>query len=324
VVIVRRTKFDLRKAEERAHILEGLKKALDHIDAIIKLIKKSKDTEEAHKGLMKEFKFSDLQASAILEMKLSKLAGLERKKIEDELKEKLDLIRELKAILADPKRVLKIVRTEFSDIKEKYGDDRRTKVIKGGVKEINAEDLIPEKENVLVVTAGGYVKRTDPSEYRAQRRGGTGVIDLDVKEEDFVTIFLTANTHSDLLFFTDKGKAYQIKMYDIPEGKRATRGKSAMNFLSLSSEEKITSVLEIPKSNKGLPLALMMVTKAGVAKKVTAESFKDVRRSGIIAIKLADNDELLAVCQVKQGDEVILSTKKGLSLIHISEPTRPY
>ncbi|MEI6494611.1 MAG: DNA gyrase subunit A, partial [bacterium] len=294
VVIVRRTKFDLRKAEERAHILEGLKKALDHIDEIIKLIKKAKDTDEAHKNLMKEFKFSDLQAAAILEMKLSKLAGLERKKIEDELKEKLDLIKELKAILADPKRVLKIVRTEFVDIKEKYGDDRRTKVIKGGVKEINAEDLIPEKENVLVVTAGGYVKRTDPSEYRAQRRGGTGVIDLDVKEEDFVTIFLTANTHSDLLFFTDKGKAYQIKMYDIPEGKRATRGKSAMNFLSLSSEEKITSVLEIPKSNKGLPLALMMVTKAGVAKKVTAESFKDVRRSGIIAIKLAEGDELLA------------------------------
>lgn len=314
VVIVRRTKFDLRKAEERAHILEGLKKALDHIDAIIKLIKKSKDTDDAHKSLVKEFKFSDLQATAILEMKLAKLAGLERKKIEDELKAQLDLIRELKSILADPKKVLKIIRTEFSEVKEKYGDDRRTKVIKGGVKEINAEDLIPEKENILVVTAGGYVKRTDPSEYRTQRRGGTGVIDLDVKEEDFVTIFLTANTHSDLLFFTDKGKAYQIKMYDIPEGKRATRGKSAMNFLSLSSDEKITSVLEIPKEMKGLSMSLVMITKSGVVKKVSAESFKDVRRSGIIAIKLAEGDELLAVCKVKKGDELILSTKKGQAI----------
>lgn len=314
VVVVRRTKFDLKKAEDRAHILEGLKKALDHIDEIIKLIKKSKDTQVAHANLMKEFKFSDLQATAILEMRLQKLAGLERQKIEDELKEKLALIKELKAILADPKRVMAIIKSEFEVIREKYSDDRRTRIIKGGVKEINVEDLVTEKEEVLVVTAGGYIKRTDPSEYKAQKRGGVGVVDVNMREEDFVTNFLTANTHDDLLFFTDKGKAYQIKMYDIPEGKRATRGKSVMNYLSLSPEEKITSVLALPKDLKAVKFSLMMLTKDGVAKKVSADSFKDVRRSGLIAIKLADKDELLAVRPVNKGDEVMMSSQLGQAI----------
>jgi len=314
VIVTRRTQFDLRKAEERAHILEGLKKALDHIDEIIKLIKKSKDTEEAKTNLMKSFKFSEIQALAILDMRLQKLAGLERKKIEDELKEKLELIKELKSILADPKKMLRIIRDEFVEIKDKYGDARRTKLVKGGVKEISVEDLIAEKEEVLVVTAGGYIKRTDPGEYRAQRRGGMGVIDLNVKEEDFVTIFLTANTHDDLLFFTDKGKAYQMKMYDVPEGRRATRGKSIMNFLSLSAEEKVTSVLRMPKELKANAFSLMMVTRDGVAKKVSAESFKDVRRSGIISIKLGAGDLLLSVCAVDKGDEIMLATASGQSI----------
>lgn len=314
VVVVRRTKFDLKKAEDRAHILEGLKKALDHIDEIIKLIKKSKDTPSAHSALMKEFKFSDLQATAILEMKLQKLAGLERKKIEDELKEKLALIKELKAILADPKKVLAIIKSEFLEIKEKYQDDRRTRIIKGGVKEINPEDLVAEKEEVLVITAGGYIKRTDPSEYRAQKRGGVGVVDVNMREEDFVSIFLTANTHDDLLFFTDKGKAYQIKMYDLPEGKRATRGKSIMNYIALSSEEKITSILALPKDLKTAKFSLMMLTREGVVKKVSADSFKDVRRSGLIAIKLGVNDELLVVQPVDKGDEIIMSSLSGQSI----------
>jgi len=314
VVVSRRTKFELKKAEDRAHILEGLKKALDHIDEIIKTIKKAKDVTEAHSALMKNFKFSDLQAAAILEMKLQKLAGLERKKIEDELREKLELIKELKAILADPKRILKIIKDEFTEIRAKYGDDRRTKIVKGGVKEINIEDLVPEKEEVLVVTSGGYIKRTDPGEYRAQKRGGVGVIDVEMKEEDFVNIFLMANTHDDLLFFTDKGKAYQIKMYDVPEGKRATRGKSVMNFLSLTAEEKVTSVLALPKEIKDVSFALMMVTKEGVAKKVSASSFRDVRRSGIIAIKLSASDELLAVCPVSKGDEIIMSSQSGQAI----------
>jgi DNA gyrase subunit A len=314
VVVVRRTEYDLAVALAREHILLGLKIALDHIDEVIKTIRKSKDTEEAHSALMKNFKLSDLQATAILEMKLQKLAGLERQKVEDELKEKQLLIKDLRAILADPKKVLKIIKDEFIAIREKYGDERKTKVVKYGAKEINVEDLVAEKENVLVVTAGGYVKRTDPCEYRAQKRGGVGVVDLNMKEEDFVTIFLTANTHDDLLFFTDKGKAYQIKMYDIPEGKRATRGKSATNFLSISSDEKITSVLAIPKTNKGKDTSLMMVTKLGVAKKVSAGSFSDVRRSGIIAIKLQAGDELLSVVTVTKGDDVIMATKFGQSI----------
>jgi len=314
VVVIRRTKYDLMIALAREHILLGLKIALDHIDEVIKTIRASKDTETAHGALMKKFKLSDLQATAILEMRLQKLAGLERQKVEDELKEKQTLIKALQAILADPKKVLKIIKDEFIAIREKYGDERKTKVVRSGAREINIEDLVVEKENVLVVTSGGYVKRTDPSEYRAQKRGGVGVIDLNMKEEDFVTIFLTANTHDNLLFFTDKGKAYQIKMYDIPEGKRATRGKSATNFLPISSEEKITSVLALPKIDKTKNLSLMMVTRFGVSKKVSAGSFADVRRSGIIAIKLKAEDELLSVLSVNKGDDVIMATKFGQSI----------
>lgn len=314
VVVVRRTKFDLKKAEERAHILEGLKRALDHIDEIIKTIKKSKDTAEAHAALMKNFKFSEIQATAILEMKLQKLAGLERKKIEDELKEKLALIKELKAILADPKKVTAIIKNELIEVRDKYGDDRKTKIVRGGVKEIKTEDLVPEKEEVLTVTSGGYIKRTDPSEFRAQKRGGVGVVDVNMKEEDFVTIFLTANTHDDLLFFTDRGKAYQLKMFEVPEGKRATRGKSVMNFLSLTDDEKVTSVLAMPKEYKNADFSLMLVTTGGVAKKVSAESFKDVRRSGLIAIKLTDDDLLLAARAIHKGDEMIISSRTGQAI----------
>jgi len=226
VVVRRRTAFDLKKAKDREHILLGLKKALDHIDKIITLIRGSKDGATAKLNLIKEFRFSDLQADAILEMRLQKLAGLERKAVETELKEKQELIAELEALLASTKKIFKVIADELREIKEKYGDDRKTKVVAGGTKMISDEDLIPEKESVLVLTAGGYVKRTDPDEYKIQKRGGVGVIDLETKEEDFVTTLLTTDTHSDLLFFTNKGKAYQIKMYDIPEGKRATKGKS--------------------------------------------------------------------------------------------------
>ncbi len=314
IVVKRRTQFDLQKALDREHILLGLKKALDHIDEIIRIIKKSKDTPEASRNLISAFKFSVIQATAILEMKLARLAGLERKKIEDELKAVQELIKELRALLASPAKILKVIKDEFVEVKEKYGDDRRTKVVKGGVKDINEEDLVPEEESVLVLTSGGYVKRTDPSEYRAQKRGGVGVMDLNTKEEDFITIFLTANTHSDLLFFTDRGKAYQIKMYEIPEGKRATRGKSIMNFLSLSDGEVVTSVLAMPKELKNVKLSLLMVTKQGVSKKVSADSFKDVRRSGLIAIKLADGDQLMAARFVEGGDTVILATGLGQSI----------
>jgi DNA gyrase subunit A len=295
--------------------LLGLKKALDHIDEIIKCIRAAKDTPDAHAQLVKKFKFSDIQATAILEMKLQRLAGLERKKIEDDLKAVQTFIAELKAILSSVKKMMSIIKDELIDIKEKYGDDRRTKIVKHKAKEFNPEDLIADKEEVLVYTSGGYVKRTDPSEFRTQKRGGVGVVDINTKEEDFVTMSLTTSTHSDLLFFTDKGKAYQIKMYDLPEGKRATRGKSIMNFLQLTDGEKVTSILPMSKDVKAMQgTSLMMITKEGTVKKSGAESFKDVRRSGLIAIRLEEKDELLAALFVTGEDNVILTTQNGQSI----------
>ena len=314
IVVKRRTEFDLRKAQAREHILLGLKKALDHIDEIIKLIKKSKDVDDARAQLMKTFKFSEIQANAILEMKLQKLAGLERKKIEDELKAIQALIEDLKDILSKPKRILKIIKDELGEIKEKYGDERRTRIVKGGVKTLSEEDLIPDEPSMLVLTAGGYVKRTNPEEYRKQKRGGVGVVDLDTKDEDFITHFLTATTHNDILFFTDKGKAYQIKMYDLPEGKRATKGKAIVNYLSVNGDEKITSVLAMPKELKNLKLSLILVTKNGTTKRVDADSFKDVRRNGLIAITLDAGDELRSALFMSEGDQVILSTAEGQAI----------
>ncbi len=312
-IVKRRSMYDLKKAQDREHILLGLKKALDKIDRVITIIRSSKDSAVAKVNLIKEFKFSDLQATAILEMKLAKLAGLERKAIEDELKAKQEFIKEMEDLLASPKKILKVISNEIKEIREKYADDRRTKIIKGGVKEISEEDLVPEEETVLVYTSGGYVKRTDPKEYHSQKRGGVGVIDLETKEEDFVTMLLNGSTHDDLLFFTNLGKAYSIKMYDIPVGKRATKGKSIMNFLSLSDSESVTSILPMPKSSDKTS-SLMLVTKNGTAKKMASSSFADVRRSGIIAIKLDKGDSLVSALITGKGDNVIVATALGQSI----------
>jgi DNA gyrase subunit A len=313
-VATRRTKFDLAKAEDREHILLGLKKALDHIDEIIKIIKASKDAPTAHTNLMKKFKFSDRQATAILEMRLQKLAGLERKKIEDELKAIQELIKKLKALLASKTKMMNMIKKELQEMRDKYADDRLTKVVKHGAKNISVEDLIPDEESVLVLTKGGYVKRTNPSEFKAQKRGGVGVVDMNTKDEDFVEIFLKSSTHSDLLFFTDKGRAYQIKMFEIPEGKRSTKGKSIMNFISLAADEHVTSVLPMPKDIKKGDFSIIMVTKNGVAKKVDAGSFFDVRRSGIISIKLKDDDRLVSASFIEDKDEAVLVTHEGQSI----------
>ncbi len=313
-VVRRRCIFELQKARDREHILLGLKKALDHIDEIIALIKKSKDTDEARANLMKKFDFSELQATAILEMKLQRLAGLERQKIEDELKAIQEVIAHLEALLASEKKMLKLIKDELIIAKEKFGDARRTSIVTHKAKDFNPEDLIADKEAVLVFTSGGYIKRTDPEEFRVQKRGGVGVVDLDTKEEDFVTISLTTSTHSDLLFFTDKGRVYQIKMYDIPEGKRATRGKSIQNFIQLTDGEKISSILPMSKDKKTELGDVMMITRNGVVKKCTSESFKDVRRSGIIAIKLDNDDELLNTVFTRVGDSVIITTIDGQSI----------
>ncbi|MSU44904.1 DNA gyrase subunit A [Candidatus Nomurabacteria bacterium] len=313
-VVKRRSAYDLRRAEEREHILLGLKKALDKIDRVITVIRGSKNSQIAKFNLIKEFKFSDLQATAILEMKLAKLAGLERQAVEDELRDKQKFIAEMKDLLASSKKILQIITGELKEIREKYIDERRTKIVKGGVKEISDEDLVPEKETMLVLTAGGYVKCTDPSEYHAQKRGGVGVIDLETKEEDFVTMLVSGSTHSNLLFFTNLGKVYQMKMYDIPEARRATRGKSIMNFLSIGTEEKVTSILAMPKEDSKIESSLMLVTKGGTAKKMSASSFKDVRRSGIIAVRLDKDDQLISALVTEKGDEVMIATAEGQSI----------
>lgn len=314
-VVTKRTKYDLNKALDREHILLGLKKALDHIDEIIKTIKASKDTPTAHANLMKQFKFSDRQTEAILEMKLQRLAGLERKKIEDELKLVQALIKELKELLENEKKMKALVKKELADVQEKYGDARRTKVVKHGVKNLSQEDLIPDDPTVLVLSKGGYIKRTDPTEYKQQRRGGVGVVDLNTKEEDFVQTFLSTTNHSELLFFTDKGKVYKLKTYDIPEGKRATRGKSIANFLTISQDERVTSILPMPKEiKKSDDLSVTMVTRQGIAKKVDAASFYDVRRNGIIAMGLKEDDSLIEAMFTTKGESVVVASKKGQSI----------
>jgi len=314
-VVRRRSEYELKQAKAREHILLGLKKALDHIDEVIKTIRASKDVTEAHKNLMSKFKFSTLQTTAILEMRLQRLANLERKKIEDELKEVQKLIAYLEELLASKKKMLKLISSELEEVKQNHGDPRRTKVVASAVGSMSDEDLIPDEETVLVYTKGGYVKRTDPEEYRMQKRGGVGSMDVEVKEEDFVTHLLSATTHNEVLFFSDRGRAYQIKMFDIPEGKRATRGKSIANFLQLGDTEKVTSILAMPKDVKHPEkFSMYLITKLGQAKRVALDSFTDVRRSGILAIGLDAGDELLAALFVETGDTVILTSREGQSI----------
>ncbi len=313
-VVKRRTEYDLRKAEEREHILLGLSKALDHIDEVIRIIKAAKDVPTADLELQKKFKFSERQTAAILAMRLQTLAGLERKKIDDELASIQELIKSLKKILSSRDNIRAVVKDELRELADKYGDDRRTKILKGGVKNISVEDLVPDEESMLVLTQGGYVKRTNPSEYRRQKRGGVGVVDIATKEEDVVRHFLVANTHSNLLFFTTAGKVYQLKMYEIPEGKRATKGKSIMNFLPLAGDEWVTGILEVPKGAALDASSVVLVTQEGVVKRVAAKSFSDVRKSGIIAINLKAGDTLIAAATAAPEDTVSLVSAKGQSI----------
>ncbi len=321
-IIKRRTEFDLRKAENREHILLGLAKALDHIDEVIALIKKAPDVPSANLALQKKFKFSERQTAAILAMRLQTLAGLERKKIDDELAQIQELIKKLKDILSSPKKIRTVVKKELEELALKYGDDRRTKIMKGGVKNISLEDLVPDEESMLVLTQGGYVKRTNPNEYKRQKRGGVGVIDIATKEEDVVLHFLVANTHSNLLFFTTAGKVYQLKMYEIPEGRRATKGKSMMNFLPLATDEWVTGILEVPKGATLDASSVVLVTRNGSVKRVAAKNFSDVRKSGIIAINLKKGDALISASLSEKKDSVSIVTSKGQSIRFNTEAVR--
>jgi DNA gyrase subunit A len=312
VVVRRRTKFDLEKARERAHILEGLQKALDHIDAIIKTIKGSKTKEIAHQNLMKKFKFSSLQTQAILEMKLQNLAGLERKKIEDELKEKRKLIKELESILADEKKIYAIIKTELLNIRKEYADERRTRVFSSGVDRIEEEDVVPDEPTIVTLTEGGYVKRISPDTYHAQRRGGTGVIGMATKDTDQVKMLFSCSTHNDLLFFTTAGRVFKIKSYEIPTSTRQAKGQAIVNFLQLGPQEKVSAIIPIGKNQP--PKYLIMATVKGLIKKTSLADFENVRRNGLIAIKLKKEDSLRWVGATFGSDQIILVTKAGQSI----------
>ncbi|MBX4205092.1 MAG: DNA gyrase subunit A [Candidatus Doudnabacteria bacterium] len=320
-IITRRTLYDLNKAKDRAHILEGLKIALDHIDAVIQTIRKSETTEEAHDALMKRFKLSDKQSTAILQMQLRALAGLERKKVEDELKEKRKLIAELEDLLKSDKKKRALIKTELLEVKEKYGDERRTQLIKTAIGEFKAEDLIPEQSSLVIVTKSGYVKRLPPDTYKSQGRGGKGVIGMSTKEEDVVEWMKTTNTHDDILFFTNKGRVFQTKVYELPEGSRTARGQALVNFLELPGGEMVSSILTIAKKTPAKYLALC--TTQGLIKKTPIEEFAKVRRSGLIAIKLKTGDELKWVKYSTGEDDIILSTSGGQAIRFDEKDARP-
>lgn len=320
-VVIRRSQFDLRKAQDRAHILEGLKTALDHIDAIIKLIRASSSQEEALRNLMKKFAFSLLQATAILEMKLRALAGLERQKVEEELKEKKTLISFLEDLLASPKKILGVVKDEFTRLKEKYGDERRTKVIKSALREVGEEELMPEEDSIFMVTKSGYLKRMAPDTVRIQKRGGKGLMGMETKEEDMVSQFFLANTHDTILFFTNSGKAFRTKGYEVPESSRQSKGKAIVNFLNISQNETVTAVVPLPKEQKGM--YLFMATKNGVVKKVDVSDFENIRTNGLLSLKLKGNDELKWVRPTSGKDEIMLISSDGNSIRFQEKDVRP-
>lgn len=327
LMVRKRTEFDLKKAEERAHILEGLATALDVIDKIIETIKKSKDKDEARANLMKKFKLSEIQANAILEMRLQSLAALERIKIEDELKEKKKFIAECKAILKSEERIIEIITTELAELKKAYPSERKTKLISSGIKEFKEEDLIQNEEVIITLSQDGYIKRMPTTAFKAQRRGGKGLIGFELKEEDQIHKILTAETHDNILFFTDKGRVFQTKAYEIPIASRTSKGKSVHNFLTLPPNEKICSIvnykgIEGGKKGEGTGF-LVMATHDGVIKKTDFKEFANVRRTGIIAITLKDKDALQWAERSSGDDEIILVTANGQSIRFKEKDIRP-
>jgi len=311
-VVKRRTQFELDKAKDRAHILEGLMIALKNIDEVIKTIKASKDKEVAKLSLIKKFKLSERQAVAILEMRLQNLANLEQKKIEDELKEKLAIIKNLEAILKSVAKMRKIVSEELKALVEKFGDERRTQVVAGGIKDFSVEDLVPNEETVVLMTRDGYIKRLEPDNFKVQARGGKGVMGLTTKEADTVQFMFSSMTHNDILFFTTKGRAFQLKVHEIPQSSRIAKGTPVVNFLQLLSGEQVSSILPLEKAV--FSKYLFFATKKGLVKKVDLELFKNIRRGGLIAIKIKDDDRLTWVKPTSGSDHIQLVTAKGQAI----------
>lgn len=311
-VVTRRTAYELAKARDRAHILEGLKTALDHIDAVIKTIRQSPTKEEAHANLMKKFKLSEKQASAILEMRLQTLAGLERQKIEDELAEKMKLIATLEDLLKHRQKILGLVKRELVEMRDRFGDERKTRIVKTGISEFRQEDLIQNDEAIITLTEDGYIKRMNPSVYRVQKRGGKGVIGAVAKEEDRISMVISLETHDDLMFFTNTGKIFQLKAYEIPESSRTAKGTAIVNFIQTSPEEKITEMVSFRKGSDAQ--YLFMATRQGTIKKTKIGDFTNVRRSGLIAINLDKGDVLGWVKLTAGSDEIIMTTRDGQAI----------
>lgn len=308
IVITNRVKYDLKIAEARAHILQGLKIALDHIDEVIATIRQAPTKEQAKIDLIAKFEFSDLQADAILQMRLQTLAGMERQKIEDELKEKLDFIAECKAILADVGRVLAIMQTELKEIRDRYADERRTEIVPHGLDRFSAKDTIPNEPMIITLTKENYIKRLSPSTYRSQHRGGKGIIGATMKDEDEVKYMLNTSNHNDILYFTNKGRVFKLPAYEVPQASRTAKGQAIVNFLNLEKDENITALLDYT-SRRGK--YMFMATRKGTVKKTNLTDFENVRKSGLIAIKLREDDVLEWVRFTDVNNEVVLVTREG-------------
>jgi DNA gyrase subunit A len=319
-VVVRRTAFELRKAEERAHILEGLKIALDHLDAVISLIRRSASPDEARMGLMRQFSLTEVQATAILDMRLQRLTQLERSKLIEEYQEVLKQIEYLKSVLASEALVRTIIKNELVEIREAYQDERRTQIVKEEA-EISLEDLIAEEEVIVSISHAGYIKRNAVSLYRAQRRGGKGKIGMGIKDEDFVETLFTASTHDTLLFFTDAGKVYWLKVHEIPEAGRAAKGKAIVNLLALSSSEKVTATLPVKEFRDDR--YVVMATRNGIIKKTELSAYSNPRQGGIIALGLEDGDKLIGVQLTDGQREILLGTRQGITIRFKEDEVRP-
>ncbi|MGN1355923.1 MAG: DNA gyrase subunit A [Bacilli bacterium] len=321
-VIIRRTKYDLDVAEKRVHILEGLKIALDNIDAVIKLIRAAKSDDEARTGLMNNFKLSEIQANAILEMKLRRLTGLEREKIENELNDLLKLIEELRGILASDSKVLEVIKNELLEIKEKYGDERRTNIDMTAIEYIEDESLIPNEDVIITLTRNGYIKRLRSDTYRTQNRGGVGVNGMTTHEEDFVEQLISMKTHDYILFFSNKGRVYRMKGYEVPEFSRQSKGIPIINLLQLDKDENISSIVEISASSDDIKY-LVFATKNGIVKRTDISEFNNIRKSGKIAIVLKENDELISVRKTCGKDEVAIGANNGRMVRFVESEIRP-
>lgn len=312
VIIRRRTEFELRKAEARAHILEGLRIALDNLDAIISLIRGSRTTDIAREGLMTQFNLSEKQAQAILDMRLQRLTGLEREKIEEEYQSLIELISELKAILADDEKILEIIREELLEVKERFNDKRRTEIITAGIEMIEDEDLIPRENVVITLTHNGYIKRLPVSTYRAQRRGGRGIQGMGTNENDFVEHLITTSTHDTILYFTNKGKVYRTKGYEVPEFSRTAKGLPIINLLGVEKGEWVNAIIHVEEFVEDW--SLFFATKDGIAKRTPLTSFANIRNNGLIALNLREGDELISVRLTDGDKEIIIGTKNGLMI----------